>query len=120
MHSSDQNPEQVTICFGSSNKGEIHLCLGEHLKKYFIEEGVFVLGLEGERSFLRAGRDGKVLWAIREWKTIAWKRVDFSRVSLWRVKLGPMIKIIRFQFHVKLFRQINIETLVHQKNFCSG
>ena len=57
MHSSDQNPEQVTICFGSSNKGEIHLCLGEHLKKYFIEEGVFVLGLEGERSFLRAGME---------------------------------------------------------------
>lgn len=26
-----------------------------------------------------------------------------------------MIKIIKFQFHVKLFLQINIETLVHQK-----
>ena len=41
MHSSDQNPEQVRICSRSSNKGEIHLCFREDLKKYFIEEGLF-------------------------------------------------------------------------------
>ena len=57
MHSSDQNPKQVMICSRSSNKGEIHLCFREDLKKYFIEEGLFVLGLEGERSFLRAAME---------------------------------------------------------------
>ena len=56
MHSSDQIPEQVDM-LRKFNWGGIHLCLGENLKKYFMEEGVFVLGLEGERSFLRAGME---------------------------------------------------------------